>query len=107
MLYVMNTTMMPNPEGTYKSNLISLQEAKELIKAGDFTSAVGHPATAELMSDVLNADIPFNRMTVSLKSGDNMLCLKLKPRLGEGVIIKNKTDLESVGYDFVLIAYSE
>ena len=107
MLYVMNTTMMPNPEGTYKSNLISLQKAKELIKSGDFTSAVGHPATAELMSDVLNADIPLNRMTISLESGDKMLCLKLKPRLGEGVIIKNKNDLESIGYDFVLIAYSE
>ena len=107
MLYVMNTTMMPNPEGTYKSNLISLQEAKEIVKSGDFTSAVGHQATAELMADVLDANIPLNRMTISLESGDKMLCLKLKPRLGEGVIIKNKNDLESIGYDFVLIAYSE
>ena len=107
MLYVMNTTIMPNPEGTYKSNLISVQRAKELVKSGDFTSAVGHQATAELMADVLDANISFNRITVSLESGDKMLCLKLKPRLGEGVIIKNKNDLESIGYDFVLIAYSE
>ena len=33
MLYLMNTTMMPNPEGTYKSSLISLQEAKELVNS--------------------------------------------------------------------------
>ena len=105
MLYLMNTTMMPNPEGTYKSLLISLQEAKEIVKL-PFTSAVGHATTAELMSEVLDADIPFNRMTVSLEDGDKMLCFKLKPRLNEGVILSSKEDLEALGYDFVLISYS-
>ena len=105
MLYLMNTTMMPNPNGTYKSAIISLQEAKELVK-GDFTSAVGHSVTAELMSELLDTAIPFNRMTIILEPDDKMLCFKLKPRLGEGVLLSDKSDLEALGYDFVLISYS-
>ena len=105
MLYLMNTTMMPNPNGTYKSAVISLQEAKDIVK-GDFTSAVGHTVTAELMSEVLGTAIRFNRMTVSLEDGDKMLCFKLKPRLGEGVLLSDKSDLETLGYDFVLISYA-
>ena len=97
--------MMPNPNGTYKSIPVSLQEAKELVK-GSFTSAVGHSTTAELMSEVLGTAIRFNRMTVSLEDGDKMLCFKLKPRLGEGVLLSDKSDLEALGYDFVLISYS-
>lgn len=105
MLYLMNTTMMPNPNGTYKSAIVSLQEAKYLVKS-PFTSAVGHSVTSELMSELLDTAIRFNRMTVSLEDGDKMLCLKLKPRLGEGVILSDKSDLETLGYDFVLISYS-
>ena len=105
MLYLMNTTMMPNPNGTYKSAIIGIQEAKELVK-GSFTCAVGHSTTAELMSELLDTSIRFNRMTVSLEDGDKMLCFKLKPRLGEGVILSDKITLETLGYDFVLISYS-
>ena len=107
MLYIVGTAMMPNTVGTYKSNLISLQEAKELVKIEAFTSAVGHSATAELMSDVLNADIPLNRTRISLECGDKMLCFKMRPRLGEGVIIKSRDILEKIGYNFVLVSYSE
>ena len=105
MLYLMNTTMMPNPNGTYKSAIISLQEAKDIVK-GDFTSAVGHSVTAELMSEVLGTVIRFNRMAVSLEDGDKMLCFKLKPRIVEGVLFSSKEVLEALGYDFVLISYS-
>lgn len=105
MLYLMNTTMMPNSQGTYKCSPVSLQEAKELVKS-PFISAVGHHTTAELMSEVLGTAIPFNRMTIILEHDDKMLCFKLKPRLGEGVILSSKEDLEALGYDFVLISYS-
>lgn len=55
------------------------------ILAEDFESAVGHADTAAVFSSVLGLEIPANRATVALKSGDSAVVGQYRgPRLPEG-----------------------
>ncbi len=50
---------------------IKAEEAKaEEVAAVDFVSAVGHEATAAVLTKKLGKEVPANRMVVSLASGD-------------------------------------
>lgn len=65
---------------------ISLEEAKSL--AVDTTSAVGHVDTANVFGNVLGINVPTNRATVVLNSGDKALVGQyIGPRLQEGAMI--------------------
>ncbi len=55
---------------SYTFSKISLEEARKIAKTG-VESAVGHKDTANVFSNLLNADVPVNRITVS--SPDRML----------------------------------
>ena len=66
---------------------ISLDEARALLVNG-VDSAVGHEDTAAVFSTVLDIDIEFNRTTVNLEKGDQILVGQYcGPRLQEGVTI--------------------
>jgi Domain of unknown function (DUF1874) len=51
-------------------------------------SAVAHPATAKLMSEVLGFEVPFERVALALEPGDSVLVFQLDQalfrRLNEG-----------------------
>lgn len=65
---------------------ISLEQAKSL--AADTTSAVGHADTANVFSSVLGVNVPTNRATVVLNSGDKALVGQyIGPRLQEGATV--------------------
>jgi len=90
MLYLANTFtlgMLKNKEGTFKFRMISLEEARELVNTQDFVSCVGHQATSILMSQLLQKDVPFNRIQISCAPGDNILVCQLLVRLEEGKIL--------------------
>jgi len=48
---------------------IKAEEAKE-VAAVDFVSAIGHEATAAVLTKKLGKDVPANRTAISLASGD-------------------------------------
>ena len=53
--------------------------------AQESVSAVGHADTAALFSAILGIEVPCNRVTVTLKAGDNALLGQYSgPRLPEG-----------------------
>ncbi len=86
MVYIMNTSIIPSDfEGMVKVEAIDLEEAKRLLNK-EWTSAVGHKSTAELLSVLLGMEIPFNRITVQVKIGDVFLCFQPKERLEEGKV---------------------
>ncbi|MCY0880955.1 MAG: DUF1874 domain-containing protein [Firmicutes bacterium] len=105
MLYILNSMIIPLKEGdeyTIKARQIFLQSAKELLSHEQFVSAVGHQATADLLSSVMGIKIPMNRIAITLSHGDKALCFVLKQRLPEGVVIKTIEELQKVGYTFWL-----
>jgi len=99
MLYVGNAfslSMLSSLENTVvEFKKISLDEARELVKEKEFISFVGHPSTAEVMSKLLNTEIPANRVPIELKMGDEVLVMSLNQRLPEGKVL-GKEELEEL-----------
>lgn len=63
---------------------LTMQEVKELL-GSDFVSAVGHQDTAGILSGILEVNVPFNRINVTLTPGDVLIVAQLTGgRLPEG-----------------------
>ena len=75
---------------------ITLAQAKDILQ-DPFTSAVGHEATAEIMSALLGREIDFNRINLVLKSGDQVVCVVPKFR-AEVAREFSRDEVEAVGY---------
>lgn len=102
-LFIFNTTIIVN-DGVYSMRTISLEEAKEIISQNpNFISAIGHSSTAEIISTVLNANVPENRINASFDEiGDKALCFKLNSRPKEGSILSYQ-DLQEIGFSWKLL----
>lgn len=76
--------MIRESEALIRIKKVSLEEAREIIAEG-FTSAVGHPDTAAILSDLLGMEVAPNRATITLQRGDKLLVAQyVGPRLPEG-----------------------
>jgi hypothetical protein len=106
MLFLTNAPIIPLPPETrdavITASLISLDEAKSLVAGGEFVSAVGHQATAEALTLLLEVPVPFNRAQVFLQEGDEILAFSLKARIPEGKVL-NLEELLQVGFTFTFI----
>jgi hypothetical protein len=88
MLYVLNSfpnsLYPPTPGGVITSTCISEEEARALLSITDWTSAIGHLSTAELLSARLGVTVPVNRVQVP-PGAEYIVCLFVSPRrLAEG-----------------------
>lgn len=64
---------------------LTRKKASHLAREGQWDSAVGHADTAAIVSDQLGVEVPCNRRTVTLGSGDRLLVGQYSgPRLEEG-----------------------
>lgn len=94
--------------GDFRFERLSLDEAKELVKkfAKDETkqieSAIGHVATAEILTELLDYRVETNRIEFIQTTGDTALVFKLKKRAPEGAVL-NRAQVEEIGYEFGLL----
>jgi len=106
MLYILNTLVVPvnfaqHPNITVTFKRVTVEEARALLNSNpNFVSAVGHEATAQLLTKLLGVQIPFNRISVYLKPGDRCLHFFLRSRLPEGRVL---TEDELQKLDFWLV----
>jgi len=106
MLYVLNTLIVPinfdeTQEAQVRFKKISIEEAKEVIKGSQWDSAIGHNATAKVLSQLLGIEIPTQRKTIFLKKGDQAIHFFLKQRLPEGAILSEE-ELKKLDFWLVL-----
>lgn len=99
-IVIFNTTILTD-FGSYDYSEISLDEAKDLVKNG-FRSAIGHQATCDVISKLLEVDIEMNRINYKQKDGETVLVFKLKGRPEEGKIL-TADEIEEIGYTFGLL----
>ena len=76
--------------GNLEYTFVSLEEARNAAATSSegegFRSVVGHADTAAIFADQLGIDVPFNRESVALNKGDELLIGQyVGPRLPEGV----------------------
>ena len=101
-LAVLNTTIMTAP-GDFSCKPISLEDARQLVAEADgIDSAVGHTATAEVLTTLLGVEIPTVRQDFVQQVGQKALAFKLLSRVEEGKIL-TREEIERVGYKFFLM----
>jgi len=86
MVYVLNGPILTN-FGLFRYRRITILQAKKILKNSTFISAVGHEATAMLLSDLLEAEIKYNRVAIVMQEGDMAVVFHLLARLEEGQVL--------------------
>lgn len=97
---ILNTSILAS-YGSYTYEPLTVAEAKAIL-AGGFISAVGHQATAEVLSEDLGITIPMNRITFTQQPEQRAIVLKLCSRPAEGVIL-TKEEVRKIGYNLALL----
>ena len=104
MVYIANAfalSMIEEKEAILRIKEISKEEVKEILKEG-FISAIGHQSTAEILSQLLDINIPFNRVQIKITPSDKLIVFQILTRLEEGKIL-SKEEISKLPFKFFLI----
>jgi len=88
-----SVNMLDN-DATISFRKISLDEVRERL-SHDFKSIVGHPATAQFLSELLGVEIPANREMYKMNKDDVLIVAVLGVRLPEGKVL-SKEEVEQL-----------
>ena len=80
---------------------LTIPAARSILEDG-FISAVGHSASADILSRLLGIAIPVNRIEIIMESGDRALILRLMQRLPEGKIL-TAAELQATPFELGLL----
>jgi len=76
-------------------------EVKRVITSG-FVSAIGHEATAKIISVQLGIQVPVNRVAIKLTSSDILAVYQLLTRLPEGKVLTDE-EMKQVAAKWYLV----
>jgi len=79
-----------------------IDEIKNLLKNTQFTSAVGHSSTADLLSKMVQVEIPVNRINLKLAESDMLIVFQVLVRLEEGRVL-SEAELSQLPTKFFLV----
>ena len=88
--------------GTFRLSNIALEDVKNMLTEENIMSAIGHNATADIMSELIGITIPANRIQAKQEVGQKAIIFKLLKRPEEGKIL-NREEIEEIGYEFLLL----
>lgn len=101
-LAILNTAICTTI-GDYEVTGLNVYQARRIVAdAPEILSAVGHQATADVLSELLGRPIPVNRIQFQHQHGQRALVFKLRGRPPEGVIL-TVAEMEAIGYDLWLM----
>jgi len=98
--FILNSPILTE-YGSYEFYECSISRAQGFIDE-ETVSAIGHQATADVLSEILGETIPCNRIQVKMQPGDAALVFRLKERLPEGKILSAE-ELKKLDYDLGLL----
>jgi hypothetical protein len=85
-IYLLNTPILTSYGEWHFEGPITVEQAKSRIAQG-FKSAVGHEASAQFLSQLLDVDVTMNRISINMQADDEALVLRIKSRLPEGKLL--------------------
>lgn len=97
-LGILNTAILTE-DGSYEMHTLDIVQARALVSeyGGHIDSAVGHAATADILSELLSTLVPVNRQLYRQRVGGQALVFKLNGRAPEGAIL-DRHMVEKIGY---------
>lgn len=98
MITLLNTSILTQ-HGPYDYRPIPLDDARAIVRAQPFQSAIGHQATADILTELLGVPVPLNRTQYEQAEGDLALVFKLNGRPPEGTIL-SREQIDEMGYSF-------
>jgi len=96
---------MLTPPTTIKVVETSEDEVKRVIASG-FVSAIGHEATAKIISSQLGISVQVNRVSIQLKAGDVLVVFQLLKRLEEGKVL-TEDEMKQMPAKWFLVTLSQ
>jgi len=87
-VYIANafSLSMLTPPSTIKVTEVTVDDVKRILSS-EFVSAIGHEATAKIISSQLGISVQVNRVSIQLKAGDVLVVFQLLSRLPEGKVL--------------------
>jgi hypothetical protein len=101
MIYLLNTPILTE-YGKYFFSKIGIAEVKAVLSEEEFTSAVGHQGTADLLSKLLSISVPMNRIAIRMEPADLAIVFRLKTHLPEGRVL-SEAELSQLDYEFGIL----
>jgi len=107
---LLNALVMPDRTAVIFTEPITVEEARKIIyrehaEGKEIKSYIGHSATAKILGDALELEIPVNRGEYTPTTGDTVIVARLARRLEKPEDINNLTledlKLYEVVYRFV------
>lgn len=101
-LFLLNSIITPfkDQRAVFEIRRIDVNEAKKIVHAhGQFTSAIGHSASADILSLLLGIPVTVNRIQVFFQPNDEAIAIVLKQRLSEGAVIRSIEEIEKIGFE--------
>mgnify|MGYP001772702084 CR=1 FL=1 len=79
------------------------------LTSTDYVNAIGHSATADLLSTLCSITVTTNRIAVKVNPGDTLLVVTLLQRLDEGKVLSDREILDmlnnnKIGFFFVKVS---
>lgn len=99
--YLLNAAVL-TAFGRYTFKEISIDEARLILNEG-YISAIGHSATAKILSTLLGLQVEVNRINSRQEIGDRAIVFWLSQRQPEGVVLQTVEEIEKIGFKFGLI----
>jgi len=100
-LYIINTPVLTDYGLWEFSGPLSIREVRTRLEPG-FVSAIGHEASANILSRILNIPIPVNRIQIKMQPKDEALILRLLKRLPEGKVL-DESELMALDFELGLL----
>jgi hypothetical protein len=105
-VYLLNALIVPidfekHPQVTIRIRKATVEDVRQLLLSRGFISAIGHQATATLLSQLLGIEVSFNRVTVKAEPGDILIHFVLRERIPEGKILTLE-ELQRLPFDFAI-----
>lgn len=109
-LGILNCAILTGGNGTYNYYELSREKAVEFVKDSlkdgrGIISAVGHKATSDILTTLLETEIPCNRIQFKQEVGQGCIVFSLNKRIEEGRIL-SREEIEEIGYKFFYLLMS-